>query len=74
MCYDNGQGTEKDLDKAVSLYKKAADMDYPQGQCNLGVLYYAGVGVAQDYAAAARYLALAAEQRLPRAQYLLGLC
>ena len=48
VCYENGQGTEKDLDRAIQCYRHAAEEGYAQGQCNLGAMYYFGVGVEKD--------------------------
>jgi len=44
---------EKDLEKAVSLYKKACDMGQAIGCSNLGVMYEKGEGMENDFERAA---------------------
>lgn len=56
----------------VSHFSIAADPGLASGQSNLGLVYYNGEGVPQDYAEAARWLRLAAAQRDADAQYNLG--
>jgi TPR repeat protein len=53
-------------------YRKAADQGNADAQNNLGVAYYNGKGVAQDYALAARWYRKAADQGLGHAQRNLG--
>ena len=33
--YENGQGVEADIDKAIELYKKAADLDHREAKTAL---------------------------------------
>src|SRR4029078_13315560 len=56
----------------ASLYKRAAEQGMPLAQANLGRLYFLGVGVAQDYDEAARWLIPAAAANIADAQNLLG--
>jgi Sel1 repeat len=53
--------------------KKIADQGYAYAQSNMGLFYYHGVDVRQDYAEAARWFHKAAEQGHVQAQYYLGL-
>ncbi len=46
--YDEGFGVEKDMQKAVELYEKAADKKHAYGQNNLGYAYANGEGVEKD--------------------------
>ncbi len=39
-------------ERAAVLWKQAADQGYADAQCNLGVLYYNGLGVPKDVARA----------------------
>ena len=54
--YSNGQGVEKDNDKALELYKKAADMGYAGAYRHLGIIYEEGEGVEKDNEKAYRVL------------------
>jgi hypothetical protein len=70
--YYNGEGVEKDYDKAFKWYEKAAQQGDAVAQCSLGVMYGNGQGVAQDYAKAKEWCERAAEQGHAAAQYNLG--
>ena len=75
FCYYGGRGgLVKDEEKAVELYKLAAEQGYAWAQCELGFCYYRGIGVAEDKKRAVELYSLAAEQGHARAQYNLGLC
>lgn len=60
-------------EKAVEWYRKAAEQGLAKAQCNLGVCYENGEGVAKDQAIAVQWYRKAAEQGLALAQYNLGL-
>jgi TPR repeat protein len=49
-----------DLNLGVSWYRKAADQGDAMAQNNLGVAYYDGTGVAQDYVQAHKWWNLSA--------------
>ena len=65
-------GGKGELDRTFSDYKKAAALGDADGQANLGLLYAGGVGVAQDFAEAAKWLQPAAENGHAVAQHSLG--
>ena len=65
---------EEDKQKALKLYRQAADGGYARAQCNLGFFYYKGIAVEENDDEAARWFAAAAKQGYPRAQFLLGEC
>ena len=46
----------------MKFYRLAAEQGYADAQYNLGVMYANGHGVSQDYAEAAKWYRLAAEQ------------
>lgn len=48
MMYARGEGVRKDLEMAVSLYKKACDIGNAPGCTGLGVMYAKGEGVEKD--------------------------
>lgn len=58
--------------KAAKLYLPLAKQGGAKAQLNLGVIYYLGQGVPQDYKEAAGWLRLAAKQGRAQAQNLLG--
>jgi localization factor PodJL len=51
VLYERGQGTAKDLDQAVALYRRAAARGVPSSMLNLGVLMTRGEGVKRDLSA-----------------------
>ena len=63
----------KDEKEAVKWYTKAADQGLARGQCNLGVCYDNGTGVAKDEKEAVKWYTKAAEQGYTRAQLYLGI-
>jgi TPR repeat protein len=71
------QGTaafaRQDYATAYQEWRVPAEAGDPLAQYNLGVLYEAGQGVAQDPVEAAKWYRLAADQGLGSAQYNLGL-
>jgi TPR repeat protein len=60
--YFNGRGVEQNFKKAFDYYQKAAELDNPTAQYNLGCLYRDGKGVAVDKKQAMKWLGKAAEQ------------
>jgi uncharacterized protein len=61
-----------DIDTAVVLFTQAADNGLAIAQYNLGVMYFTGEGVAQDYQQSFHYTQLAAEQGHVNAMVNLG--
>jgi len=59
--YYQGQGVERDLRKAVSLFKEAAAANYPPSLANLALMYSNGDGVPADQKVAFQYGHKAAE-------------
>lgn len=71
--YRDGQGTEKDIQKAVELFMLAAEQENSFAAFALGKLYLAGdVALPKDSAAALKWLTSAAELGNQFAQYRLG--
>ncbi len=56
---------KQDYAEAVKWYRKAADKGDAAAQLNLGIMYYHGRGVAQDYVEGHQWLNLAASRFLP---------
>eukprot|EP00232_Nephroselmis_pyriformis_P003606 CAMPEP_0182909502 /NCGR_PEP_ID=MMETSP0034_2-20130328/35782_1 /TAXON_ID=156128 /ORGANISM="Nephroselmis pyriformis, Strain CCMP717" /LENGTH=962 /DNA_ID=CAMNT_0025045759 /DNA_START=420 /DNA_END=3305 /DNA_ORIENTATION=- len=74
VCYEKGQGVEKDLSQASNWYLKAAEQGVPSAQFNLGVFYEKGQGLPQDWSKAAHWYKMAGEQGHAKAQFNLGVC
>ena len=72
--YDKGVAhyANKEYDKALECYEKAAKHGHANAQCYLGYMYGNGHGVPQDYAKAVEWYRKAAEQGYARAQCDLG--
>jgi len=62
-----------DSGNTVDAYRKAAEQGSAKAQSSLGIAYFQGRGVAQDYTQAARWCHKAAEQGVAQAQNNLGL-
>jgi TPR repeat protein len=56
----------------LSSVRARAEQEDAEAQYFLGILYYNGAGVPQDYTEARRWLQMAAEQGYAEAQFLLG--
>ncbi len=74
VCYENGDGVDKDIAKAVELYQRATDMGNAAAMCNLGVCYKNGDGVEKDIAKAVELYQRAADKGLAHAMSNLGVC
>ncbi len=71
-CGTDGGG--RDPEQAAYWFRKAAEQGHAGAQNNLGMCYYWGQGVEQDWSQAARWYRRAAEQGEMYAQYNLALC
>lgn len=60
--------------EAFSYYKLAAKANYAEAQYRLGICYYYGNGISQDYLEAVKWYKKASEQGDANAQYNLGFC
>lgn len=60
--YLSGQGVSKDYDKAMLLFRKAANQQLPNAQNNIGVMYAGGYGVRQDFRQAIAWFEKAADR------------
>lgn len=69
-AYDNGLGTERDVDRALFWYQLAAEQGLAEAQFNLAHLL---VEEEISSVAAAEWMQKAAEQGMADAQYLLGI-
>ncbi|KAH3763209.1 calmodulin-dependent protein kinase [Pelomyxa schiedti] len=75
ICYDCGVGgVDKDIHKAVSLYRMAADAGDTRAMCNLGWCYANGDGVDKDIHKAVTLYQMAADAGDARAMSNLGVC
>jgi len=70
--YQNGKGVEKNLEKAVLWYRKAAEQEHADAQNDMGVMYENGWGVEKDNVQALAWFRKAAERKLAIAQMNIG--
>ena len=68
-----GDGVPKDSDKALEFYRQAADKGHPQAQEDLGLIYYTGYKVKQNYVEAVKWYKKAALQGRIKSAYDLGI-
>lgn len=61
-AYAYGKGVEKDLQKGINWYRRAADKGNTSSMTNLGVAYINGTGVIKDEHEAARWFRMGAEK------------
>lgn len=76
LCYENGTGVGQNYEKAVSLYHRAADCEYPQAEAifELAHCYETGHGVKLNIPRAIELYRRAAEEGDIRAALKLGDC
>ena len=72
-CYFDGQGVSRDSEKAVALFRQAAEKGHAAAQHALAMRFEYGYGVEPDLTEAAKWYRLAAEQGNPEAQTALGI-
>lgn len=65
------EGIEKNIPEAIELYKRASALGHRSANHNLGLIYYKGEDVAQNYNEAAKWLAIASERNLEDSQRIL---
>ena len=53
-----------DIAQAIDYYKKASALGHRSANHNLGLIYYRGIGVEQDYEEAAKWLMIASDRGL----------
>ena len=70
--YFQGQGGEKDYDKARRLFIQAAEGGNADAQNNLGYIYTLGIGTDTDFNEAKKWLRMGAAQGHPQAMVGLG--
>lgn len=71
MRYEQGDGVEKDPQKAFKYYKLSANQRFAPAQYNLGTCYSNGTGVQQTNQEAIKCYKLAADQGSAKAQFYL---
>lgn len=74
LCYEKGDGVEKDFEKAIYWYQKAADNGNSEAKQRIGWCYKNGIGFQRDLKKAAYNFAKAAESGETTAQCNLALC
>jgi len=71
--YFEGQNLPKDHARAVSWFRKAAELGHPQAQVNLAMMHMEGKGVPANNAEALKWFTQAAEQGDTEGQTALGM-
>jgi len=71
--YVKGYGVAKDIQKAFSLFDRAAEKNHEVASFYLGGMYENGIGVDADKEQSIRYYTVAAEANMPTAQLKLGI-
>jgi len=69
---DYAERVAQSIAEGIQWARTRANREEPEGQFDLGSLYYHGYDIPQDYAEAANWILKAAIQGYPPAQYLLG--
>lgn len=72
QCYEKGEGVEKDLPRAFSWYRKAAEAGHPRAMLLMGMAYENGGAVKKDMKTALNWYRRAAQADNARAMLLLG--
>lgn len=49
LLYERGEGTDQDVEKAISLYQKSGEQGNPRSFQRIGYLYDEGILVEQNY-------------------------
>lgn len=70
--YSKGQGSNKNIEKAIKYYSKSASCGNPNALFNLGLIYWKGEDVSFDHQKALKLFQKASEKCHPKAQYNLG--
>lgn len=74
VCFEHGDGINKDLKQAVVWFQKSAAQGNLDAQCNLGNCYFYGFGTDVNGKAAFYWFMKSAEKGFAKAQYNLGIC
>ena len=61
-------------ENAMKSLTQFANLGYPEAQCHLGLFYYYGIGISQDYSKAAELWTKASDQGFEDAEYYLAHC
>lgn len=73
LMYANGQGVERNLEWAVSLFRQAAELGHAYAQMNYAVALKAGKGVKQNHDESAKWFREVAEKGHVGAQFNLAI-
>jgi TPR repeat protein len=71
--YEDGKGTEQDIQQAIHWYKEASEAKHMIASYNLASIYYLGRVHAPDYSTAFKYFTRAASLGDERSMFQLGL-
>ncbi len=74
LMYKKGVGKNKDISKAVELYKKAAEQGHPSAAYKIARWYKTGKRLEKNPEEAFRFYKIAADKEHVSAQYMVGEC
>jgi TPR repeat protein len=69
VMHERGEGTEKDMTRALHYYRQSATQEFAKAQYNLGLIYAEGRGVGIDLQQALAWFSRAADQGMEDAVY-----
>jgi len=72
LMYKRGEGSAKNVDRALDWWESAAEEGHARAQANAGRMYLLGDGVETDYRKARRWLLAASQQGDSESQFLLA--
>ena len=72
LCYDSGDGIERDKEKAVYWFEKAAEQGSTEAQYLIGLMLYQGEAVPQNRSRAVYWLKKAANKGDAKAKWALA--
>jgi FKBP-type peptidyl-prolyl cis-trans isomerase FkpA len=71
-AFETGQGAPRDSERAINMYREAAERGHAKAQLRLARAYGTGIGVTKDLPQELKWLREAADIGDPETQYLLG--
>ena len=69
LAYQEGRGTDVNMDQAIAWYEKAAAQGEPNALYTLGHMRHRGIGMKRDFDAAAKWYRAAGENGHPKAMF-----
>lgn len=74
MCFKYGEGVQKNVSKAIKIFKKVSDAGYWFGLFIYGYSFYSGQGIGKDLIQAASYFKKSSDLGCEYSMYFYGIC